>query len=355
MIEIDRISKSYGTVEALKEVSLSVAKGEFVSLLGPSGSGKTTLLNLIAGMIQPSNGRIIIDGTDITQLPPSKRGLGMVFQNYALMPHMTVFDNIAFPLRVRRVPMPEIRRRVQEVLELVRMPHVAERKPKELSGGQQQRISLARCIVYRPALILMDEPLGALDKKLRQEMQIEISRLHRDLGITMLYVTHDQEEALTMSDRIVLMKEGRCAQVGTCDELYFAPNSPYVADFIGESNLLPVKLSEPALGTVTAGLCGVSRNVPPPDFPVRPGQDAVMLVRPEMASLTFKPGPEGALHGRLETSLIVGGSLRHVVQLDDGSTFLVQEVNHRERARGEPGAEVWVDWPDTASRLLQPQ
>ena len=228
MIELDGVAKSYGDVHALRRTDLSIAKGEFVTLLGPSGSGKSTLLNLIAGMIAPSAGRIVIDGRDATTLPTNQRGLGMVFQNYALMPHMTVFENIAFPLQVRRLPKAEIRRKVAEALDLIQLGHVADRRPRELSGGQQQRVSLARCIVYNPALILMDEPLGALDKKLREQMQLEIKRLHAELGITMLYVTHDQDEALTMSDRIVLMNGGRIEQQGTPDALYFKPETVFL-------------------------------------------------------------------------------------------------------------------------------
>src|SRR5271165_6616228 len=187
MVRLDGVAKSYGTVHALHPTNVDVRRGEFLTLLGPSGSGKTTLLNMIAGMTSPSSGRIWIDGRDVTAVPPAKRGIGMVFQNYALMPHMTVFRNIAFPLEVRRLRREEIRRRVTEVLDIVRLPHVAGRKPRELSGGQQQRVSLARCIVYNPNLILMDEPLGALDKNLREQMQLEIRRLHTDLGITMIY------------------------------------------------------------------------------------------------------------------------------------------------------------------------
>ena len=353
MIEIERLTKSYGDFLAVAEFNLTVAKGEFVSLLGPSGSGKTTLLNLIAGMTRPSSGTIRIDGVDVTNLPPSKRDLGMVFQNYALMPHMSVFENIAFPLRVRRVPKAEIKRRVAEALDLIRMPHVAARMPRELSGGQQQRISLARCMVYRPALILMDEPLGALDKKLREEMQIEISRLHRESGITMLCVTHDQEEALSMSDRIVLMREGRCVQVGTADELYFNPASSYVADFIGHSNQLPCTVAGEAAERLVIALGnGSSRQVPRPAFPATQGCAAMLHVRPESANIAAAPDETHALKGVLETSMVVGSCIKHVVRLENGDTFLVQELNHRLRARPALGSTVYVGWPADAAQLL---
>ena len=232
------VAKRYGPVVALNAVDLTVRKGEFLTLLGPSGSGKTTLLNVIAGTVAPTTGRLWIGGRDVTDLPSSERRLGMVFQNYALFPHMTIFENVAFPLRVRKLPWTEIKRRVAEALVLVRLPDVGARKPRELSGGQQQRIAIARCLVYNPDLILMDEPLGALDKKLRDQMQLEIKRLHSNLGVTVLYVTHDQEEALVMSDRICLMNAGRIEQLGDPHELYFQPKSVFAADFLGDSNIL---------------------------------------------------------------------------------------------------------------------
>ena len=237
-LRISNLCKRYGDFVALAPTSLDVAKGEFLTLLGPSGSGKTTLLSLIAGLAHPDEGQILIDDTDVTHSPAYARDIGVVFQNYALFPHMTVEDNIAFPLKMRKVSETEARRRTLEALETVRLPHVAKRYPRELSGGQQQRIALARCIVYRPAIILMDEPLGALDKKLRDQMQLEIKRIHRELGTTIIYVTHDQEEAMTMSDRICLMNAGAIEQLGTPEDLYFRPRSVFVADFVGESNLL---------------------------------------------------------------------------------------------------------------------
>ncbi|MBB1652067.1 ABC transporter ATP-binding protein, partial [Delftia sp. UME58] len=230
--------KRYGDFVALAPTHLDVARGEFLTLLGPSGSGKTTLLSLIAGLAQPDEGRVLIDGADVTYGAPYERDIGMVFQNYALFPHMSIEENIAFPLKMRKVPAAEARRRAHEALEMVRLPHVASRLPRELSGGQQQRIALARCMVYRPAIILMDEPLGALDKKLRDQMQLEIKRIHRELGTTIVYVTHDQEEAMTMSDRICLMNGGAIEQLGTPADLYFRPRTLFVADFLGESNLL---------------------------------------------------------------------------------------------------------------------
>jgi len=243
-LNISGLCKNYGDFVALAPTDLDVAQGEFLTLLGPSGSGKTTLLSLIAGLAQPDDGQIRINGADVTYGASYERDIGMVFQNYALFPHMTVAENIAFPLQMRKTNAKTLRDKVVQALEMVHLPHVAGRYPRELSGGQQQRIALARCMVYRPSIILMDEPLGALDKKLRDQMQLEIKRIHRELGTTIVYVTHDQEEAMTMSDRICLMNAGSIAQLGTPADLYFRPNSVFVADFLGESNLLDAVVTE---------------------------------------------------------------------------------------------------------------
>src|SRR6195952_1650287 len=237
-LQIKGLCKRYGDFVALAPVDLDVAQGEFLTLLGPSGSGKTTLLSLIAGLSQPDDGQVRINGVDVTYGAPYERDIGMVFQNYALFPHMTVAENIAFPLQMRKTDAKATREKVMQALAMVHLPHVAGRYPRELSGGQQQRIALARCMVYRPSIILMDEPLGALDKKLRDQMQLEIKLIHRDLGTTIVYATHDQEEAMTMSDLVVLMHQGRIAQTGAPRELYTEPANVFVADFIGDSNLL---------------------------------------------------------------------------------------------------------------------
>src|SRR5580692_8807933 len=232
------LEKHYESVGAVRGVSLDIRSGEFLTLLGPSGSGKTTTLMMIAGFEVPSAGDIAIDGRSVVSLPPHKRNIGMVFQNYALFPHLTVAENIGFPLKQRGVDRATRAQKVAESLELVRLPGYQRRTPRQLSGGQQQRVALARAIVFRPRLLLMDEPLGALDKQLRESLQLEMRRLHADLGITFIYVTHDQEEALTMSDRIAVMNEGRIAQLGRPEELYDRPGSRFVASFLGESNFL---------------------------------------------------------------------------------------------------------------------
>jgi len=237
-LELLNVSKLFGDVKAVDNISLSIQQGEFLTLLGPSGSGKTTTLNMIAGFEIPSRGEILLENEDITTVAPNNRGIGMVFQNYALFPHMTVSNNIAFPLKMRKTPGSEIRQSIREALELVKLPGFEGRYPHQLSGGQQQRIALARALVFKPKILLMDEPLGALDKKLRDHMRLEIKHLHESLNITVIYVTHDQEEALTMSNRIAIMNEGKIIQLDTPLQLYESPASLFVAGFIGESNFL---------------------------------------------------------------------------------------------------------------------
>ncbi|MCL4068010.1 ABC transporter ATP-binding protein [Pseudomonas sp. GX19020] len=349
MIRVRGLSRRYGNFTALDALDLDVKRGEFVTLLGPSGSGKSTLLNLISGMAEASEGAIEIDGRDATHLPTNQRGLGMVFQNYALMPHMTVFENIAFPLQVRKVPRPEIETRVREVLRLIQLEHVADRKPKQLSGGQQQRISLARCIVYRPSIILMDEPLGALDKKLREDMQLEIKRLHAELGVTMIYVTHDQEEALAMSDRIVLMRKGRVEQQGAPEEMYFRPETLFTADFLGSSNLFQGELDQTAGTLVTP-----QGRLPLP--PTREGApasgEAVLMLRPESLQLVAPSEATGGLTGTVEDSIVLGSFVRHFINLAGGKRAIVQEPSGPAHPRPQRGTQVGLSWKPEAARLL---
>jgi len=243
-IRFERLAKKFGDVTAVDDVSFEIEKGQFVTLLGPSGSGKTTILNMVAGFERQTEGNISIDGRPIDGIPPFQRNIGMVFQNYALFPHMTVYENIAFPLTTRKLPQSEIATRVEEGLALVKLQGYGTRYPKQLSGGQQQRVALARSIIFRPPVLLMDEPLGALDKKLREHMQLEIKHLHEELGLTVIYVTHDQSEALTMSDKVVLLNLGKIEQIGRPDELYDKPGNKFVADFIGETNLIEGKVME---------------------------------------------------------------------------------------------------------------
>ncbi|WP_322028015.1 ABC transporter ATP-binding protein [Burkholderia sp. BCC1977] len=342
-IEFRGVSKNYGPAVALDSVNLSVVSGEFFSLLGPSGSGKTTLLNTVSGMVSPSSGSVLIDGRDVTHIPPRHRGLGMVFQNYALLPHMSVFDNVAFPLRIRKMPRKDIEREVMGALELVRLKDFANRKPKELSGGQQQRVSIARCLVYKPMLILMDEPLGALDKKLRQQLQFELKRIHQDLGVTILYVTHDQEEALVMSDRICVMNHARVEQVGAPRDLYLRPVNEFVADFLGESNVISGEV---------VGVSGESADVRTETGAVvrctlrqsaTTQQRIKVMVRPECVRLTPRQEALVGCRAVVKNVAFVGDAFRYTVQV--GSQILtVLQNSHSLHQVIEPGSEVWIDW-----------
>ncbi|VVE55087.1 ABC transporter ATP-binding protein [Pandoraea sputorum] len=360
MIEFIDVYKAYADVQVLSRINLKVHRGEFLTLLGPSGSGKTTLLNIASGLLKPSAGTVLIDGKDAANLRPGERGLGMVFQNYALMPHMTVFENIAFPLRVRKVPQAEIRQRVSDVLKQVRLPNVETRKPKELSGGQQQRVSLARCIVYSPALILMDEPLGALDKKLREQMQFEIKQLHAELGITMINVTHDQEEALTLSDRIVLMNQGEVEQEGTPTELYQNPRTVFAGDFIGEGNFLDGTLRAGSGELAHVQACGAELRCRRPQASLCEGSPVKVLVRPENLSIrevgALGQGPGDAMHnalpGKIIDNLVLGGVVKHRLLLDAGKELFSQQANRLGSRVFERGERVEVTFSPQSATVL---
>jgi putative spermidine/putrescine transport system ATP-binding protein len=353
MIVFRGISKSYGESVALHGTDLSVRRGEFLSLLGPSGSGKSTILNIIAGAVAPTSGSILLDGKDVSTVPPRERGLGMVFQNYALLPHLNVFDNVAFPLRIRGVAKSEIQQRVRNALERVGLKGYEHRKPREMSGGQQQRVGIARCIVYSPSVILMDEPLGALDKKLRDQLQGEIKRLHRDLGTTLVYVTHDQEEALNLSDRVCLMNGGRIAQLGTPDELYFEPVSEFVADFVGESNLLEgvvesansVRLNDASILKVrnTEGHANGSR--------------VKVLVRPEKIEVVDDADTASedtnVFKGAIVQTSFIGGMTRFELKLSTGGTLLVKTISARAAERAPLGQTLTVRWAARDSVVLK--
>src|SRR5271165_3840179 len=338
------VGKSYGPVTALADATLDMAEGEFLTLLGPSGSGKSTLLMIVAGLTQPTSGEVWIDGRLSTYAPPNKRDIGMVFQNYALFPHLTIGENIAFPLRMRRVASVAIAAEVRRVLEMVQLPHVAERMPTELSGGQQQRIALARCMVYRPSIILMDEPLGALDRQLRDRMQLEIKHLHRRLGITVLYVTHDQEEALAMSDRICLMRDGRIEQIGTPEDLYFRPRTAFVADFLGESNIIAGTVAACGEAGVlhAAGGLQVRASIGPG---IEAGHPVKLVLRPENLRL-LHPGQEAdnTAEGTLTETVFGGGVYRHYVTIPGELTLAVKQFTDRGRPAPALGASVRLGW-----------
>ncbi|WP_027054335.1 ABC transporter ATP-binding protein [Mesorhizobium erdmanii] len=292
-LSISAVRKTFGAFVAVHDVTIDVPKGEFLTFLGPSGSGKSTTLYAIAGFQDPSSGDVLLEGKSLLSVPSHKRNIGMVFQRYTLFPHLSVAENVAFPLRVRRRPDGEVRRKVADMLALVRLENFADRQPGALSGGQQQRVALARALAYDPPILLMDEPLSALDKKLRQDIQTEIRRIHRETGVTILYVTHDQEEALHLSDRIALFREGRIEQIGTGEDLYLRPASEFVAGFIGNSNFLPAEHLETAAGAATVRLAdGSIVSGLKTAKPFGKGQKVRLMVRPEALSLT--PGPASA-------------------------------------------------------------
>jgi putative spermidine/putrescine transport system ATP-binding protein len=349
-LRVDGVHKRFGSFVALKETSLELREGEFLTLLGPSGSGKTTLLMMVAGLMEPDGGNLWIDGRLATYAPPYERDIGMVFQSYALFPHLTIAENIAFPLRMRRHPSAQIDKQVKDVLELVQLPHVAQRFPRELSGGQQQRIALARCIVYQPSIILMDEPLGALDKKLRDQLQIEIKRLHKQLGTTILYVTHDQQETLTMSDRVCLMNHGHIEQIGTPNDLYFRPRTVFAADFLGESNILGGQAisQNDAMVSITSVELGGSL--------LAPGNQTGALnwmVRPERMRLASAPEPGfNAVQGVLSEVIFTGGVTRSLITTPGGASLMVAGLTFEQGLATQPGQAVWVLWHPSDTVLL---
>ena len=344
-LAISELRKTYGPVTAVARVSLDVGEGEFVTLLGPSGSGKTTLLMMVAGLTWPDSGEVRIDGRLCTYLPSHKRDIGMVFQNYALFPHLTVHENIAFPLRMRRVADRDISRKVRQALETVRLPDVGERETSALSGGQQQRIALARCIVYEPSIILMDEPLGALDKKLREEMQLEIKHLHEQLGITVLYVTHDQEEAMVMSDKICLFNEGSIEQVGSPEEMYFTPRSKFAASFLGESNILSASVKGTHDNRAVLDFHGSATVEAPLRFDVRTGQNVSFMVRPESIAITEKADSgQNVIEGVVRDRILTGGVTKYFVEVAGEVAVSASSLTMRSDRGHSPGDRVRLGW-----------
>jgi putative spermidine/putrescine transport system ATP-binding protein len=358
-VRVHRLTKQFGPVVAVEDVSFEVRRGEFLTLLGPSGSGKTTTLSIIAGFEQPTSGDVLIDGRSIKPVPPHKRNIGMVFQRYTLFPHMSVFDNVAFPLAVRRRPRAEITTAVEQVLSLVQLRNLAERKPNQLSGGQQQRVALARALVYRPGILLMDEPLGALDKKLREEIQIEIRRIHRQLAVTLLYVTHDQDEALRMSDRIAVFNHGRVVQVGTGEEIYDEPQTSFVGSFIGTSNFIDVTVVGAEQGMAMVRLA--DGNVVAVSQGERPaaGSSASLMIRPEKWRLTRRaPDADAGKPGcvlpvTLAEVTFLGDTVVYNVVTSWGQQFSVRDIigpgGHERLA---PDTAAFLSWRADDGRLF---
>ncbi|BDA84201.1 polyamine-transporting ATPase [Aureimonas sp. SA4125] len=332
-IHFHEVSKSYGPIQVIEQLNLEVEKGEFLSLLGPSGSGKTTILMMLAGFEAPSAGTIWLDGQRIHELPPHQRGMGVVFQNYALFPHMTVAENVAFPLQMRGLPRAEIATRVAAALDRVQLAHLGSRKPEQLSGGQQQRVALTRALVFEPKVVLMDEPLGALDKQLREQMQLEIRALHRRLGLSIVFVTHDQSEALTMSDRVAIFDRGRIAQIGRASDVYDRPASQFVSQFIGETNLLPGTVSGRAGGDMSIDLGGLRIMASPPVAPPADAGAVVVSIRPERLALgEAAAGHVNRLDAMVDDVVYQGDHLR--LHLSAGALKLVARS---ERAGAAPG------------------
>ena len=349
----------------MHEVDLAIAEGEFFSLLGPSGCGKTTSLRMIAGFERPTRGRILLDGADVSSVPPYRRNVNTVFQHYALFPHLSVHDNVAFGLRSARVRPAEIRRRVAEMLEVVHLADLAARKPAQLSGGQQQRVALARALVNRPRALLLDEPLGALDLKLREAMQVELKRIQRETGSTFVYVTHDQFEALTMSDRIAVMHQGRTEQIGTPRDIYDRPASAFVAGFIGTANLLPAIVTGHDGERVRLDVAGIGPlSAPAPDHPVAAGTAVLLVVRPERITVTPEPddgtpepdggtrpggdGPAGVVATVTEV-LFAGATLRCTARTDGGADLVADLVAGTVAGTSgsvRPGGRYLLSWPE---------
>ncbi|WP_203075099.1 ABC transporter ATP-binding protein [Falsiroseomonas ponticola] len=348
-IDIVGLTKRYGTTLALDGVTLQAREGELVSLLGPSGCGKTTTLRCVAGFMQPDGGDILVDGGSVTGLPPQKRDFGVVFQNYALFPHLTVFENVAYGLGVRRVPKAEQRARVADALAMVRLQGLEERLPRALSGGQQQRVALARALVIRPRLLLLDEPLANLDARLREEVRWLIRDVQQRARITAFYVTHDQAEAMALSDRIAVMKAGRVAQFATPREIYQRPAEAYVARFTGEANLIPARPRDrTAEGWFHLPFGGVVLPVPGAEG-IRPGDPAMLMLRPEALSL-MDPGAPGAIPALVLGAAFLGAALACEVSLADGTRLRMQASPH---ATVQPGMTIGLA-VDTAHAWLMP-
>ena len=355
-LELRDVSKNYGRVRAVDHVSLTVAAGEFVTLLGPSGSGKTTTLGMIAGLTHPSSGSILLDGRPLDPLPPYRRDLGVVFQNYALFPHMTVARNVAFPLQMRRMAAGDIARRVARALEQVGLAEYGGRYPNQLSGGQQQRVALARAMVFEPRMLLMDEPLGALDRKLREQMQIEIMRLHRKLGVAIVYVTHDQDEALMMSDRIAVFNHGRIEQVGPPEALYERPETVFVAGFLGQSNIFRAQVVE--TGAPYCRLAGDGLQLVARGGGLVAGTPASVVVRPER--MRIQAGAvahaDNTVTGTVSKVIYLGDARTYIVRLASGAEIRAAEPAGSGRPLPRPGETVTLVWAaDDAAALPEPE
>ncbi|GGL50825.1 ABC transporter ATP-binding protein [Wenxinia marina] len=353
-VAFERVQKSYdGETLVVKDLNLAMPKGEFLTMLGPSGSGKTTCLMMLAGFETATHGEIKLEGKPINNIPPHKRGIGMVFQNYALFPHMTVAENLAFPLEVRKIGKSEREEKIKRALDMVQMGHFGGRRPAQLSGGQQQRIALARALVFEPELVLMDEPLGALDKQLRETLQFEITRLAHDLGITVVYVTHDQTEALTMSDRVAVFDDGRIQQLAPPDELYEAPRNSFVAQFIGENNTLEGTLERVEGERCTVRLDSGEVIDAKPVNVGKAGERTKVSIRPERVEFDPELGPDAhTLKAEVREFIYMGDTFRTRLSVAGNDDFIVKTRNRADQVRLTPGQSVTIGWLPQDCRAL---
>ena len=355
-VKFAKVDKSYdGKVLVVKDLNLDIAEGEFITMLGPSGSGKTTCLMMLAGFETPTNGEIYLDGNPISNIPPHKRGIGMVFQNYALFPHMTVYENLAFPLRVRKIPKDEIDKKVDKALSMVSLAGYESRMPGQLSGGQQQRVAVARALVFDPAVVLMDEPLGALDKNLRESMQYEIKHIHESIGVTVVYVTHDQGEALTMSNRIAVFNDGKVQQLSSPDQLYESPVNSFVAKFIGENNTFAGEVID-----VINGKCKVKLNSGGEIFanPITvksKGEKTTVSLRPERALINPDVKMDNSHKGKIEEVIYHGDHTRVRLNLLGNNEFILKVHNSSANLDIKLGNEINIGWDSADARALDPK
>lgn len=351
-VRLEGLSKVFADAVAVSDLSLEIGAGEFLTLLGPSGSGKSTTLLMIAGFLVPTRGEIFIDGIPVARKPPHERDIGVVFQSYALFPHLSVFENIAFPLKMRKLSAARIAERVAHALDLIHLQGLGQRYPHQLSGGQQQRVALARALVFEPPLLLMDEPLGALDRKLREAMQLELKRLQRNLSLTVIYVTHDQEEALTLSDRIAVMNRGRIEQVASPEELYERPRTPFVADFLGESNSLSGTVVQADASRVVVRTSAGLELVACDGAGLIAGREVSLAIRPEQIDfLGADQRSDNATEGIVEDVIYLGESVRYLVRLTSGELLCAKRQNQRTRGNPKAGQTVRLGWNAQAVML----
>ena len=355
-VRFDNVDKSYdGKILVVKGLNLDIEEGEFVTMLGPSGSGKTTCLMMLAGFETPTHGEIYLDNKVISNIPPHKRGIGMVFQNYALFPHMTVYENLAFPLRVRKIPKDEADKKVDKALSMVSLQGFEARMPMQLSGGQQQRVAVARSLVFDPKLVLMDEPLGALDKNLRESMQYEIKHIHESIGVTVVYVTHDQSEALTMSNRIAVFNDGKVQQLSSPDKLYEEPVNSFVAEFIGENNTFQGEVTDISKDRCKIKLDSGKEILANPIRVKSKGEKSIVSLRPERAIIDPEEKMDNKFQGKIEEVIYHGDHTRVRLNLLGNKEFILKVPNSSARMDIKLGNEIKIGWNSFDARALDPK